>query len=410
MGRGLPVKEKSLYFLHRRWLSVAIAAVLFCPALICSAQTTQPPADQNAAPDVLVLSNGDTLHGKLVGEAGGTVTFHTDPLGDVSLTWDKIKELHTAQNFAVLKPDQELRHRRDVKNLPVGTVAMTDQNVQLQPTNQAPATTVAVKDAAYIVDESTLRKQAGETGFFVGWNGSATAGATIVEATQKQYNFAWGLGLVRQIPTVPWLDPNNRTSIDFLGSFGKTTQPAYFSGGLFIPEVVTKTSIFHADAERDEYFAPRWYVLGLTAFDHNYSQNLDLQQIYGGGIGFTAVKTPTQELDLKATVQYEKQQFMGSGPGTNLNLVGSTFAANYLLKMKFATFTQQLAYIPAWNDMTAYSVAETNLLTFPTYKNLGFSVGTIDTYLNNPPISLPPTQRNSFQFTLGLTYALVSKY
>lgn len=404
------MNEDVQYPLPSRYAFCFFAVLIFCLSIACVAADTQQAPDQNAAPDVLVLSNGDTLHGKLMGEAGGTVTFHTDPLGDVNVTWDKIKELHTAQKFAVLKPDQELRHRRNVKSLPVGTVAMTDQSVQLQPANQAAPATVPIKDAAYIVDEATLTKQAGEPGFFVGWNGSATAGANIVEATQKQYNFAWGLSLVRAIPTVPWLDPTNRTSVDFLGSFGKTTQPSYFSGGIFVPEVVTKTSIFHADAERDEYFSPRWYVLGLTAFDHNYSQNLDLQQIYGGGIGWTAIKTPIQELDLKATVQYEKQQFMGSGPGTDLNLVGSTFAANYALKMKFATFNQQLAYIPAWNDMSAYSLAETNLLTFPTYKNLGFSIGTIDTYLNNPPISLPPTQRNSFQFTLGLTYALVSKY
>ena len=54
----------------------------------CSADKALP------LPDTLVLSNGDTLHGKLVEEAGGTVTFHCDPLGDVKLTWDKIKELH----------------------------------------------------------------------------------------------------------------------------------------------------------------------------------------------------------------------------------------------------------------------------------------------------------------------------
>src|ERR1017187_10908771 len=48
-----------------------------------------------AAPDVLVLSDGDTLHGKFVNEIGGKVTFPTDSLGDVSLTWDKIKELHS---------------------------------------------------------------------------------------------------------------------------------------------------------------------------------------------------------------------------------------------------------------------------------------------------------------------------
>jgi hypothetical protein len=34
----------------------------------------------------------------------------------------------------------------------------------------------------------------------------------------------------------------------------------------------------------------------------------------------------------------------------------------------------------------------------------------MDSYLNDPPVSLPPTKRNSFQFTMGLTYAIKSKY
>jgi hypothetical protein len=44
------------------------------------------------------------------------------------------------------------------------------------------------------------------------------------------------------------------------------------------------------------------------------------------------------------------------------------------------------------------------------YKKLSFTVGTIDSYLNNPPPAVPPTQRNSFQFTLGVTYAFKSTY
>ena len=49
-------------------------------------------------------------------------------------------------------------------------------------------------------------------------------------------------------------------------------------------------------------------------------------------------------------------------------------------------------------------------LHFPAYKNLSFSVGTLDSFLNDPPVSLPPTKTNSFQFTMGLTYAIKSKY
>ncbi len=156
-------------------------------------------------------------------------------------------------------------------------------------------------------------------------------------------------------------------------------------------------------------FPPRFYALVLASFDHNYSQNLDLQQIYGGGFGYTALKTPKQELDVKATIQYERQAFMGT-PETNDNLISTTFGASYQANLKFLTYTQGVAYVPAWNDLHAYSLNETNTLSFPTYKNLSFTVGTLDSYINNPPISEPPTKPNSFQFQMGFTYAIKSKY
>jgi hypothetical protein len=173
---------------------------------------------------------------------------------------------------------------------------------------------------------------------------------------------------------------------------------------------VTKSAIYHADAERDEYLSARFFALAQTAFDHNYGQDLDLQQIYGGGLGYTAIKTPKQEADLKATVQYEKQDFITGSSSADMNLIGSTFSAAYILHLKRLTYTQGVAYIPAWNQTNAYSADETNTFAFPAWKNFAFSLGTLDSYLNDPPASLPPTKRNSFQFTMGLTYAIKSKY
>jgi heme-binding NEAT domain protein len=118
------------------------------------------------------------------------------------------------------------------------------------------------------------------------------------------------------------------------------------------------------------------------------------------------LKTPKQEGDLKGTVQYERQQFISGSTDTETDLIGSTFAATYILHTKMLTYTRGLAFIPAYNIPRAYSANETDTIAFPTFKNLSFSVGTNDSYLNNPPISLPPTKRNSFQFTMGLTYAI----
>ena len=360
-------------------------------------------------PDVLVLSNGDTLHGTLVSEAGGKVTFHSDPLGDVSLSWDKIKELHANGKFAVIDKNLKLNSKKSAVNIPTGSVEVANQTITIHSENAAAP--IPVANAQYIMDEATMDKQLHHSpGFFSGWNGAATAGAAIVNATQNQYTFSGGVGMARVVPTASWLNPRDRTSIEFTGSFGKITQPAYTAGDVIVPAVVTKSAIYHAEAERDQYFSPRFYALGQTAFDHNYAQDLDLQQIYGGGFGWTFYKRPTQEADLKATIQYEKQQFIQSNSSTNLNLIGSTFAATYVLHRKLLTYTQGVAFIPAYNTPRAYSANETNTIAFPAFKNLSFSMGTLDSYLNDPPTSLPPTKRNSFQFTMGLTYAIKSKY
>ena len=382
-------------------------------ALIAACAIAQYGTAQSApASDVLVLSNGDTLHGKLVQSADGKITFHSDVLGDISVSWDKIKELHTNGSYAVLDKTVKLRGKKDAGAIPTGQLEVTNNSIAVRSEKAAAPAPIPVANAQYILDSGTLDKQLyRQPGFLTGWNGAATAGAAIVTATENQYTFSGGVGLVRVVPTVSWLTSRNRTSIDFTGSFGKITQPAYTdpATGIVVPAIVTKSAIYHADAERDQYFSPRFFALAQTAFDHNYGQDLDLQQIYGGGFGWTFLKTPKQEADLKATIQYEKQQFISGSTG-NQNLIGSTISLAYVLHHKLVTYTQGLAYIPAFNNPRAYSANETNSLAFPAYKNFSFSVGTLDSYLNNPPDSLPPTKRNSFQFTMGMTYAIKSKY
>jgi hypothetical protein len=168
------------------------------------------------------------------------------------------------------------------------------------------------------------------------------------------------------------------------------------------PAAVTETSIFHADAERDEYFSARFFALGQTAFDHNYSQGLNLQQIYGGGIGYTALKSAKQELDLKATIQYEKQSFQTAA--SNDNLIGSTISETYhrTLPKKLA-FSEFGNFIPAFNIASDYSANVSGTLALPVYKRLSLSVTTTDNYLNNPSAGY---NKNSFQFIVGATYTL----
>lgn len=372
------------------------------------AKKSGPPA----APDTLTFTNGDRLSGKLLRAVGDEVVFHSEILGDVTVKWEKIKELHTGTELAVLERSVLAHHRELPAGIPEGTLSVANELITVQPKNGEAIAPIPLKSAEYIVDETTLKRQiAGHPGVFAGWNGALTGGATIVQATQDQYTFAGAVSLVRSAPTVTWLDTHTRTSVDFSGSFGKIIQSAYASDGVMTPASSSKSSIYQADAERDGYFSPRFYVLAQTSFDHNFAQDLDLEQIYGAGIGWTAIKNPRQELDVKSTLQYEGQTFIASTPGEDQNLIGSTLNSAWAAKLpRKVQFKQQVSWVPAYNNPYAYSASETDSLTMPFFRKFAFTIGSDDSYLNDPPAASPPTKRNSFELTTGLTYAIKSKY
>jgi hypothetical protein len=385
-----------------RWIrsqrSLVLAAVLpaavFCSQALSQAAGTEPkPAPTE---DVLVLANGDQLTGKLLGEANGTVTFHSDMAGDLSFTWDKIKSLRTTQKFAVIEQGQHISRKTPDSNVAQGTITLQDDTVQIG------GKEIAEKNAQYLVDQESYIKQVrGSHGWGYGWGGSLSAGAADVQATQNSRTFTGAGTFVRTIPGVSWMDPRYRTTADFTVAYGSLSQPG---------AATTKTNILHADAEQDWFLSPRLYALVDTSFDHNYSQGLNLQQIYGGGLGFVLIKTPRQELDLKGDIHYERQNF-GFTPGIvpptatpNKNLIGADIGDTYTAKLAHGlVFNQGLVVTPAFNTPKAYSALATAGLTFPVYKRLGFSLSALDDFLNDPAFG---SKKNSFQFSAGLTYTL----
>jgi Protein of unknown function, DUF481 len=391
LSRGFSRLPIALRFVLPATLGLALASPV-------QAQTAPPPS-----PDVIVFTNGDQLTGKLLRDLGGKVTFHSDIAGDVTVTWDKIKSIHSTQQFAVVQQGQHVTQKMADADIAQGTLQVEDDQVKVTPATGATSKEIPVKNTQYIIDQPTFNKEVRRNpGFLYGWTGGITAGATLVEATQNSRNFTGGVALVRRIPTVDWLDPRNRTIFDFTGAYGTVTQPG---------TVGTKTNIIHFDAEHDWYFNPRLYALVDASFDHSYSQGLQLQQIYGGGLGYTLIKTPAQELDLKFDIHYERQQFFVTPNivpppplSPSKNLIGADFGDTYVIKLPHGlVFNQGAVVTPAFNQTNAWSAEATAGLLFPVYKRLGFSLGALDDFLNDPAAG---SKKNSFQFTAGVTYTL----
>jgi hypothetical protein len=387
---------------------------LFLAAFLAASPFAHPQAPAAAAPpaaakptDVLIFANGDTLTGKLESVTAGNVVFNSDMAGTLTISIDKIKELKSGAQFALLRKGDQVGKT----HVPEGSVEVAGGNLTLTPPADQPPAVVPAKDVNYLIDQAAFEKQANhKAGFLTGWGGTLTGGANIERSTTTGTTLSAGLALVRAIPTVPWMLPRNRTTVDVQESYGKLSTPAIPPTVPPTPASVVISSIFHADAERDQYFNPRLYALGDVSFDHNFGQGLQLQQVYGGGIGYTAIKSPRQELDVKADVHYEKQQYISTTVGgvvtttPSVNIIGTTLFEGYTRNLpRKILFTESLDVLPAWNDFKAYSANLNAALSLPVFKRLSATVAVADNFLNDPAQYY---KKNSFQFITGVTYVL----
>ncbi len=381
-----------------RLYPAVLAVLLFFCAAFALAQQKQP--------DVLVFTNGDKLTGTLLRGVGDSVVFKSDMAGELTIPYSKIKQLDTHTAFAIVEKGKTITRKTPEKEVPQGVVSLADNTISVaDPATQTPVQ-VPVANAAYVIDDTIYQQDLrGSTRFLEGWNGSVTLGASLLKATQNEYAANAAIALVRTIPQAEYLAPRNRTTAGGVFNYGEVTTPTLVNGARVTQ--VARTDIYHADAERDQYFTPRVYYLGRLAYDHNYSQGLKLAQIYGAGFGWTVVKQPKQELDLKVDVHYTRETFYLAAQ--NQNLIGSAFADIYLLKLPRGLLLTQFAMVsPAFNNINATAASAGVNVAAPLYKRLALSAGVIDNFINNPGFLSPgiPSKKNSIQFNTGLTYTL----
>lgn len=354
---------------------------------LLSAQAAKPE------PDVLVFTDGERIVGHFEQSNGASVKFKSDALGEVTVDWSKVKELHTSQKFAIVPKNVELKRNSDLATIPQGAISVADQKITVTPAT-GPAQTVSVADADHVVEQTVFTNAVQRNpNFFTDWGGGVTAGASLVQATQESRTFTGAINLIRTIPDEDWLRRRNRTEVDFSFSYGTLEQPA---------TPVVKTEIYHGALQRDEYLSTSLFAFAQGLFDHNFSQGLDLQQTYAGGLGWSVIKRGNESLDLKAGVSYVRQSFFIAS--ADRNLMGSTFEEDFTRGLRAGIkFSEQLIIDPAWTNTNASSATGNATVTIPVYKRTNFSLGTIDNYLHDPP---PGFKKNSFQMTMGLNYTL----
>jgi len=379
--------------------NLVLCTLLFLWASRAYAQTT----------DTITFNDGEQLAGKLISVLGGTVTFHSEILGNVTVPLEKVKTLTTTHPFAVVEKNQHVTRKTAVEQIPVGSIALQNSSVSISPPHAEEKTFPASRIASLVDDATFHREIQSESDFFYGWAGSITLGASLVDATNSAQTYTGSVALTRSIPTIAWLPPASKTTLNLSGTYGLAKNPEILSDGeIFQAASTSKTNILHGDTEWDKYLSTVIFGLVNASADHNFGNGLQLQQAYGAGLGWSIIKEPKEDFDIKATLLYQQQQFYNgveSGLGTpSINLIGAdlneTWSRTYAHNVKF---NEYITLTPTFNVVRAYSAVGNANFVFPAYKKLNFTLSSTDNYLGDPPEGF---RRNSFQFTAGITYVV----
>ncbi len=381
------------------WRALPFFVFLF--AVILASSVRHAAAQAKPEPDLLIFKNGDQLTGTLLRGTGNAITFKSDMAGKITVSLDNVRELRTHGSFAAIPKGIPIKPSIAQDIIHPGTLAYKDATVEIAPATGV-SSSIPESNVAFIIDQPTFNRELRRHSLLSGWQGSASAGASDVQATSYGPTFNTGLNLVRAMPGVAFLPPHDRTTFNVSEAYGKLTEPVVPQTTPATPNSVAKTSIFHLDFEHDRYVSPRFYALGDLAIDHNFALGLDLQQIYGAGFGWTPLQQPWQQLDLKFDTHYLKQEFNSTVASQNQDIIGSTFSETYRRNLPAKLLlTESGSVLPAWNNTNAYSANGNINLALPTFHRLTVNLGASDNFINDPPFGF---QKNSFQFTTNLGY------
>jgi hypothetical protein len=373
-----------------------VFAIAMTLAATMAAQAPKPD------PDVLELNDGERLVGHLVSATGGSLVFHSDGVGDVTVDWAKVQSLKSSGKFAVVEKGVVLDKHADLGKIPQGTISASDKNVSVDSGKGTPVV-IPEANAANVVPEANFLNAFKTPKFDEDWHGSAGLGIDLVDATQKSRNITAGVSLQRVVSGESWVSPRYKTLFSFNSTDSKLSQNG---------QADISTDLIHAAIEHDVFVSSRMFVFGAGDFLHSSSQGMKLQQTYGGGFGYVVLRDDKQELDVKGALDYIRQSFEPSNPcpltgactAPSKSLVGASIGETYTRSLRGGVaFHEGLTFTPAFNDSTAWTANGFANLSIPVHKRLMITLGALDSYVNEPPANF---KKNSFEFVTQLAYKI----
>ena len=359
--------------------SLGIAALFLC---LCA---TTAIADQ------VTLKNSDRLTGTIVktDDKEETLLIKTELAGDVSVKWDAIASIVSAQPLHLaLKDGQTI----------VGTV--TTDNGTFDVTTKTTGEVKAAKENVTFVrndaeqaahDAEVYRLQHPRLTDF--WSGLVDTGLSVTSGNSSTLNFTLAAKAAR-------VTTRDKISVYTTAVYGKNNATD--------PSQVIAHEI-RGGVRGDLNVSEKIFVFGFTDFGYNALQHLDLQNVVGGGGGYHVIKSARTTFDVFGGGSYNQEYFaaytLPTVPPTSfasLTQKNGEIVIGESLDSKITsrtTVSENFTFFPDLSNTGNYRYAFNSNISTKLKNWLGWQVTFNDNYISNPPTGL---KGNDLLFATGL--------
>ena len=316
-----------------------------------------------ASADSVVLKNGDHLTGTVEVSDGKDVTLKTDYAGEIKIQWSSVLELKTEKPIYVVTPD---------KKTVSGTVTTDGSNLVIHTANNG---TVPVALAQVTVirssDLETAYEKSLHPSLLEAWKGGVNLGFAVARGNSETTNLTTGFTADRKTL-------HDELTLYESSLYSTNDLPG---GGVLANSIL-------GGAKYDRNFTKRMFVFVSADYAHDALQDLNLRQIYSGGLGVHIINNPNTTFDFLAGANYTRETYgNGAAIAVDRNLAGITLGENFMHKFgKSTTFTEVFYFYPDLSDTGEYRFSLDAASVTKINKWLGWQTTLTDRYVTNPPI------------------------
>jgi hypothetical protein len=338
-------------------------------AVVCSLASL---ALRIAWADQVELKNGDRVTGAIVKKDGKDLTVKSDQFGVVTMSWEQVASVRADKPLSIVLPDGRTVQGTIVTTNGKLEVATKDAKLSL-----APAEVATIRDN----DEQKAYDRLRKPGWGQLWAGNGTIGFAGTAGNAETLTFTTGVTAARTTNT-------DKTSLYF-----NSVEASALSNG---KDSKTAQAV-RGGIAYNHNLHPRVFANVFNDYEYDMFQNLNLRFVLGGGIGFHAIKTERNKLDLLGGADFNHSNF--STPLIQKTAEGFG-GDDYALKISGNTsLTQSFRIFDDVTDGGQYRMNFDTGWSTKLGKRLTWNTTLSDRYLNHPA---PGRKTNDFLYTTGL--------